>query len=94
LGGAWYIHIKQPVRSGAIDLRGLQQEVTVRYAERGVPHIQAQNDTDQLFRTLGIRAHALQVVQTMDMGTPEGQALSAYLVLAHTRNTLQFRAIP
>ena len=119
LGGAWYLHSKQPVRSGSIDLRGLQQEVTVRYDERGVPHIQAQNeadlyralgyvhaqdrlfqmemvrrlamgelseilgpkllDTDRLFRTLGIRAHALQVVQTMDMGTPAGQALTAYL---------------
>jgi penicillin amidase len=118
-GGAWYIHSKQPVRSGAIDLRGLQKEVTVRYDERGVPHIQAQNeadmyralgyvhaqdrlfqmemvrrlamgelseilgpkllDTDRLFRTLGIRLHALQAVQTIDLGTPQGQALSAYL---------------
>jgi penicillin amidase len=118
-GGVWYVLTKQPVRAGTIDLRGLQQEVTVRYDERGVPHIQAQNeadlyralgyvhaqdrlfqmemvrrlamgelsevlgpkllDTDRLFRTLGIRAHAARVAQAMDMATPANQSLAAYL---------------
>jgi len=55
--GAWYIHTKQPQRSGAISMTNLQAPVSVRYDERGVPHIWAENEAD-LYRTLGIRAHA------------------------------------
>ena len=36
-------------------------------------------DTDKLFRTLGIRAHAEQYVAKMDMSTPGSKALVAYL---------------
>lgn len=43
---------KHAQRSGAAVLTGLQAEVTVRYDERGVPHIQAKNEED-LYRTLG-----------------------------------------
>ena len=41
--GAWYVSSKQPVREGLTGLKGLQASVTVRYDERGVPHIKAQN---------------------------------------------------
>jgi len=51
-GLAWYFHGKQPQRSGSLDLAGLQGPVTVRYDERGVPHIQAGNESD-LYRALG-----------------------------------------
>jgi penicillin amidase len=51
-GAAWYIHGKQPVRDGEITLSGLQAPVSVRYDERGVPHIKAQNQ-DDLYRALG-----------------------------------------
>lgn len=51
-GGAWYIHSKQPQRSGSLTLMQLQAPVTVRYDERGVPHIRAENETD-LYRALG-----------------------------------------
>ena len=117
--GAWYIYNKQPQRSGEISLSKLQAPVNVRYDERGVPHIQAQNeadmyrtlgyvhaqdrlfqmemvrrlargelaeilgpkllDTDRLFRTLGIRAHADAYVAKMDPNTPSARALAAYL---------------
>jgi penicillin amidase len=116
---AWYIYSKQPQRSGEISLVNLQAPVTVRYDERGVPHIQAQNeadmyrtlgfvhaqdrlfqmemvrrlargelaailgpkllDTDRLFRTLGIRAHANAYVAKMDVNTSANKALNAYL---------------
>jgi penicillin amidase len=117
--GAWFIYSKQPQRSGEISLANLQAPVTVRYDERGVPHIQAHNeadmyrtlgyvhaqdrlfqmemarrlargelaailgpkllDTDRLFRTLGIRAHADAYVAKMDVNTPANKALTAYL---------------
>lgn len=117
--GAWYVHTKQPVRSGVVSLEKLQAPVRVAYDERGVPHIRAENeadmyralgyvhaqdrlfqmemvrrlakgelaeilgpkllDTDRLFRTLGIRAHADEVVAKLDMGSPANQALLAYL---------------
>lgn len=48
----WYIYNKQPVRQGAYTLQNLQKPVTVRYDERGVPHIDADNETD-LYRALG-----------------------------------------
>jgi penicillin amidase len=51
-GGAWYIHSKQPVRSGELALSSLKAPVSVRYDERGVPHIKAGNQ-DDLYRALG-----------------------------------------
>ena len=51
-GATWYIHGKQPQRSGSIALNGLQAPVEVRYDERGVPHIRAGNEAD-MYRALG-----------------------------------------
>ena len=51
-GGVWYVHSKQPVRSGEIALMQLKAPVSVRYDERGVPHIKAENQ-DDLYRALG-----------------------------------------
>jgi len=116
---AWYIYNKQPQRSGEVSLNNLKAPVNVRYDERGVPHIQAQNetdmyrtlgyvhaqdrlfqmemvrrlaqgelaailgpkllDTDRLFRTLGIRAHAMTYAAKMDKNTAAFKALVAYL---------------
>ena len=50
--GAWYLHDKQPLRSGELALQHLGAPVQVRYDERGVPHIEAQNEAD-LYRALG-----------------------------------------
>jgi penicillin amidase len=47
-----YLYSKQPTRQGTVQLEGLQGSVTVRYDERGVPHIRAENETD-LYRALG-----------------------------------------
>jgi len=47
-----YLYSKQPTRQGQVELRNLQGSVTVRYDERGVPHIRAENETD-LYRALG-----------------------------------------
>ena len=71
-GGAWYLHSKQPMRDGSLDLRGLQQSVTVRYDERGVPHITAQNEPD-LYRALGYvhaqdRLFQMEMVRRLAMG--------------------------
>lgn len=71
-GSAWYLHSKQPVRDGSMDLRGLQQSVTVRYDERGVPHITAQNEPD-LYRALGYvhaqdRLFQMEMVRRLAMG--------------------------
>ena len=117
--GAWYIYSKQPVRSGEVSLANLQASVKVRYDERGVPHIQAQHETDmyrtlgyvhaqdrlfqmemmrrlargelaailgpklldsdRLFRTLGIRAHADAYVAKMDPNSAANKAMAAYL---------------
>jgi penicillin amidase len=49
---AWYVHGKQPQRSGTQGLTGLQAPVEVAYDERGVPHIRAANEAD-LYRALG-----------------------------------------
>lgn len=49
---AWYLHSKQPQRDGTLKLAQLQASVTVRYDERGVPHIRAENEAD-LYRALG-----------------------------------------
>ncbi|ABD69279.1 Penicillin amidase [Rhodoferax ferrireducens T118] len=63
--GAWYIHTKQPQRSGAIAMTSLQAPVSVRYDERGVPHIWAENEAD-LYRTLGF-VHAQDRLFQMEM---------------------------
>ena len=47
-----YIDSKQPQRDGELPLSALQAPVKVDYDERGVPHIQAQNEAD-MYRTLG-----------------------------------------
>ena len=49
---AWYVHSKQPQRSGTLGLTGLQGSVEVRFDERGVPHIRAGSEAD-LYRALG-----------------------------------------
>ncbi|MCF4995716.1 penicillin acylase family protein [Pseudomonas syringae] len=51
-GGGWYVYSKQPTRQGSMQLQHLQSSVTVRYDERGVPHIRANNEPD-LYRALG-----------------------------------------
>ncbi|MEI8326620.1 MAG: penicillin acylase family protein, partial [Betaproteobacteria bacterium] len=51
-GGTWYVHSKQPQREGSLSLTGLSAPVSVRYDERGVPHIRAENEAD-LYRSLG-----------------------------------------
>ncbi|MFM9485873.1 MULTISPECIES: penicillin acylase family protein [Pseudomonas] len=51
-GAGWYLYSKQPSRQGMMELQHLQGSVTVRYDERGVPHIRADNETD-LYRALG-----------------------------------------
>ncbi len=48
----WYVYSKQPTRQGTVMLSNLQSSVTVRYDDRGVPHIRAGNETD-LYRALG-----------------------------------------
>ena len=64
-GAYWYIDSKQPQRDGAIDLAHLQAPVSVRYDERGVPHIQAQNEAD-MYRALGY-VHAQDRLFQMEM---------------------------
>lgn len=118
-GLSWYLHGKQPQRDGELRLNALQAPVTVRFDERGVPHIRAEHeadlyralgyvhaqdrlfqmemlrrlargelaevlgekllDTDRLFRTLGIRAHADEHATRLDRDSPAGRALLAYL---------------
>jgi len=51
-GSGWYVYSKQPSRQGLVELQHLQGSVTVRYDERGIPHIRADNETD-LYRALG-----------------------------------------
>ena len=118
-GAVWYLYPKQVKRSGTQTLTGLSDRVSVRYDERGVPHIKADNEidlyralgyvhaqdrlfqmemvrrlaqgelaeilgpklveVDRLFRTLGIRAHALTTVDRMDKNSPSFKILLAYL---------------
>ena len=49
VGGAasWYLHSKQPKRTGTVQLVHLTAPVRVDYDERGVPHIQADNEADK-----------------------------------------------
>jgi penicillin amidase len=51
-GAYWYLDSKQPQRAGELSLSSLQAPVMVDYDERGVPHIQAQNEAD-MYRALG-----------------------------------------
>ncbi|MBM7062455.1 penicillin acylase family protein [Pseudomonas sp. UL073] len=64
-GATWYMHSKQPQRSGELALAHLQAPVSVRYDERGVPHIQAQNEAD-MYRALGY-VHAQDRLFQMEM---------------------------
>ena len=48
----WYLYPRLPMRSGTVDIVGLSAPVSVRYDERGVPHIRAENEAD-LYRALG-----------------------------------------
>ncbi len=64
-GGAWYLHAKQPLRNGSLAVAHLQAPVDVRYDERGVPHLYAQNQTD-LYRALGY-VHAQDRLFQMEM---------------------------
>ncbi|GAB7531014.1 penicillin acylase family protein [Pseudomonas sp. 3A(2025)] len=64
-GAAWYVHSKQPLRQGELTLEGLQAPVSVRYDERGVPHIRAENQAD-LYRALGY-VHAQDRLFQMEM---------------------------
>ncbi|OFS76288.1 penicillin amidase [Pseudomonas sp. HMSC08G10] len=50
--GYWYVEGKQPQREGQVSVAGLEAPVSVRYDARGVPHLQAQNESD-LYRALG-----------------------------------------
>lgn len=67
VGGSatWYIHRKQPTRSGTVVLRQLQAPVNVSYDERGVPHIRAENELD-MYRALGY-VHAQDRLFQMEM---------------------------
>ncbi len=62
---AWYLHTKQAVRSDTVDISHLTEPVTVSYDERGVPHIQAQNEAD-MYRALGY-VHAQDRLFQMEM---------------------------
>ncbi|WP_347907541.1 penicillin acylase family protein [Pseudomonas grandcourensis] len=64
-GGTWYVHSKQPVRDGQAQIANLQKAVNVRYDERGVPHIKAQNETD-MYRAQGY-VHAQDRLFQMEM---------------------------
>ena len=65
IGGAVYLFDKQPVRDGKLPLAHLSAPVTVAYDERGVPHLNAQNQTD-LYRALGY-VHAQDRLFQMEM---------------------------
>lgn len=62
---AWYIYTKQPQRTGSLSLTQLTAPVSVRYDERGVPHIRAENEAD-LYRALGY-VHAQDRLFQMEM---------------------------
>ena len=65
LGGYWFIQQKLPQRSGEIKLEQLSEAVSVRYDERGVPHIQAATELDA-YRALGY-VHAQDRLFQMEM---------------------------
>lgn len=64
-GAYWYLDSKQPQRSGELQLSALQAPVSVRYDERGVPHIQAEHEAD-MYRALGF-VHAQDRLFQMEM---------------------------
>jgi len=64
-GGFWYVLTKLPERSGSVVLNGLKAPVSVRYDERGIPHISASNESD-LYRALGY-VHAQDRLFQMEM---------------------------
>src|SRR5579862_2887556 len=64
-GGAWWLHSKQPQRDGSVMMAGLQDTVSVRFDERGVPHIDARNEAD-MYRALGY-VHAQDRLFQMEM---------------------------
>ncbi len=61
----WYIRTKLPQRAGSLALAQLKAPVSVRYDERGVPHIRAENESD-LYRALGY-VHAQDRLFQMEM---------------------------
>ena len=63
--GVWYFNSKLPQRKGTLTVAGLTAPVTVAYDERGVPHIDAQNEAD-LYRALGY-VHAQDRLFQMEM---------------------------
>ena len=65
MAGAIYVHNKQPVRDGQLALAHLSAPVSVRYDERGVPHLKAENELD-LYRALGY-VHAQDRLFQMEM---------------------------
>jgi len=65
VGVSWYVHTKQPKRSGELTLTKLSAPVTVRYDELGIPHIKASNEAD-LYRALGY-VHAQDRLFQMEM---------------------------
>ena len=72
LGAAWFLKTRQPVRSGELGLAHLTAPVTVRYDERGVPHIRAENQAD-LYRALGYvqaqdRLFQMELVRRLSRG--------------------------
>ncbi|MDP9508557.1 penicillin acylase family protein [Pseudomonas protegens] len=71
-GVVGYLYSKQPTRQGQVEVRGLQGSVTVRYDERGVPHIRTENETD-LYRALGYvhaqdRLFQMEVLRRLSRG--------------------------
>ena len=71
-GVVGYLYSKQPTRQGQVEVRGLQGSVTVRYDERGVPHIRAENEAD-LYRALGYvhaqdRLFQMEVLRRLSRG--------------------------
>lgn len=65
LSSYFYSQSKLPVRTGEIQLAGLQKKVTVLYDHFGVPHINANNDAD-LYRVFGF-VHAQDRLFQMEM---------------------------
>ena len=62
---AWTVWFPLPERQGSVAISGLKAPVTVRYDERGVPHIRAENEID-LYRALGY-VHAQDRLFQMEM---------------------------
>jgi penicillin amidase len=63
--GVWHARNKLPQRSGVLTVNQLKAPVQVRWDERGVPHLQAQNEID-LYRALGF-LHAQDRLFQMEM---------------------------